>query len=147
MRQNVLGNPGPLSVDRERDVVPGSERRRNSFLGSDHGLLSGGQRDHASLAQRVAGVEGEIDDHALELRGIRDDRRDTVGKLDLDRDVGGQHALQELLNVRDDFVDTEQARIEHLAAAEREQLARQLGRPVGGLRDLVDVGDVLRVRQ
>ena len=45
----------------------------------------------------------------------------------------------------DDFGEAEQTRFEDLPATEREQLARQLGGAVRSLRDLVDVGDVLRI--
>ena len=80
----LVGDPGPVVGDRQRDVAARRERRRDAFLGCRSASVS--PIDSVitpAVAQRVAGVEGEIDDHALDLRGVGDDRGDTFRELAL----------------------------------------------------------------
>jgi len=147
VRQDVARDSGAVVGDGQRRVAPGCERWGDSVLGAGHDLLVEGERDHAGVAEGVARVEREIDDHALELRRIGDDGCDAVCELDLDLDALGHRALQQLLRALDDVGEADHPRSEDLPSAEGEQLAGQVGRPIRSFRDLVDIGDLLRVRQ
>ena len=56
-----------------------------------------------------------------------------------------EQALQQRADLRDDGVQVERPRIQHLAAAEREQLLRQLGGAVGSTFDLTEIAAELDV--
>ena len=64
---------------------------------------------------------------------------------DVQLDVVAEQALQEGADLGHDGVQVERARIQHLAAAEGEQLLRQLGGTVGGALDLAEVAAKLDV--
>jgi hypothetical protein len=53
-------------------------------------------------------------------------------------DVLADHAPEHLLHVRDDLVDVEDPRLQHLLATECQELPREAGGPFGGLLDLLD---------
>ena len=64
---------------------------------------------------------------------------------DVELDVVAEQALQERADLGDDGIQVERARIQHLAAAEGEQLLRQLGGAVGSALDLAEVAAQLDV--
>ena len=64
---------------------------------------------------------------------------------DVELDVIAEQALQEGADLGHDGVQVERARVEHLAAAEGEQLLRQLGGAVGSPLDLPEVAAQLDV--
>ena len=64
---------------------------------------------------------------------------------ELELDVVAQQPLQEAADLGEDRVQVERARLQHLPAAEREQLLRQLRRAVGRTLDLAEVARELRV--
>jgi hypothetical protein len=55
-------------------------------------------------------------------------------------DVLADQALQHRAHVADDVVDVERSRVEHLLAAEGEQLAREVGGSLPGVEDLSELG-------
>ncbi len=61
-----------------------------------------------------------------------------VGEHELDAHVLAHDALDHLREVDHDDVEIELARLQHLLAAEREQLAHEVGRAIGRLRDAVE---------
>ena len=71
---DLRGNAG-AGVD---DIDPHIFRRRHALVGEAPGLLrchvGGSNRQRAAIGHRIAGVNGQIDDHLLELRQIRLDR-------------------------------------------------------------------------
>ena len=96
-------------------------------------------RDRAAARHRVAGVDREVDDHLLELRGVGANRAELRVEHRQELDVLADQAAEHHVHVGDDDVQVEDARLEHLAAAEREQLARERGRARRGLLDLLGV--------
>ena len=83
---------------------------------------------------RVAGVGGEVEDHLLELRAVGLDRREVGREPDADADVVADDPAQHRLHVGDDLVEVEHARVQHLPAAEGQQLARERRRPGAAAR-------------
>ena len=73
---------------------------------------------------RVARVDDEIHEHLLQLSGIGDNVASRRA-LRRDDDVFPDETPQHWLDCLDDAIHVEDARLENLLAAEREQLARQ----------------------
>ena len=119
--------PMPVSRDGEQHVRAG----RAVAVGGDLRLVDvdvgGLDRQRAAAGHRVAGVGGEVEDHALDLRAVGLDRRELGREPDADADVVADDALQHRLHAGDDLVEVDDARVQDLAAAEGEQLVRQRG--------------------
>ena len=99
----------------------------------------------AAVRHRVACVDGEIDDHLLDLAGVGADGAEPGAGADVELDVLAEQALQRAADLGDDRVQVERPRLEHLPAAEGEQLLRQLGGAVGSPLDLAEVAAKLDV--
>ena len=95
-------------------------------------------RDRAAAGHRVAGIDHEIDDDPLELRGIRLNRCKVRAELRLEDDAAKQ-ATQHLLGARHHAVDVEDPRLHDLLAAEGSQLGGQLCRQLGHTHDPLDL--------
>ena len=93
---------------------------------------------------RIARVDDEVHHDLLELAGIDDDRAEVGAGLDAQLDVLADQAAEHRLHRDDGGSEIERPRRHHLLAAEREQLARQLGGALACAIDLLDVlGDRL----
>ena len=95
-----------------------------------------GRLDGQSPAIRhgILGIDREVGDDLLDLRGVgphRARRARHHGELDVLADQAPEHGHQP----RHDGGQVEDARLEHLLAAEREELPRE---PRGSLRGLLD---------
>ena len=110
------------------------------------GRILGGQGDvrrldgePAAVGHRVARVHREVDDHLFELARIHPHppgvRRRHEGQVD----VLSDQPLEEIRRVLDQLVQVEHLRLEHLLAAEREQLVRERRRAGRGLVDEVEL--------
>ena len=97
---------------------------------------AGLERDRAAGRHRVARVDGEVDDHLLDLRAVGEDRRETVGKPHDDPDVLADQPVQHRRQRQCDLAEIERRRLQDLLAREGEQLARELR---GALRGAVDL--------
>ena len=82
----------------------------------------------AAVGHRVAGVDGEVDQHLLDLAGVGLDRPQVGRDASLQLDVLAERAAQQLLELGDDVVEVEHLRLHDFAAAEDQQLAGQRGR-------------------
>ena len=97
--------------------------------------------DHelAAARHRVARVDGEIEDHVFDLRGIDQRRPQAVAERKLDRDILAERALQDRGGARDDLVEVDVARLQRLLAREGEHALGELraarGRFVDRLHD------------
>ena len=98
--------------------------------------------DHpAAVGHRVAGVDGQVDQHLLELPGVDLDRQPLLAEVRLQGDSLAERPAQKVLEVGYDVAQVEHLGLDDLAAAEDQQLTGQRGRPFGGLLDLFDVGE------
>ena len=79
------------------------------------------------MRHRVARVHGEVDDHLLDLRRVGAHRRELGAEHRHELDVLADQAAQHHVHVADRRVQVEDARLQHLLAAERQQLAREAG--------------------
>jgi len=93
----------------------------------------------SAARHRVARVDGEVDQHLLELRAVgvhgRKVERRPQGQLDVLADEPPQQAAERA----DHRVEIEPRRLQHLLAAEGEQLLGQRARALGRLLDQLEL--------
>ena len=94
---------------------------------------------------RVACVHCQVDDDLLELAGVGAQPAKIRRELDHQVDVLADQAAQHLLDVREHVVHIEDGGLQHLAPAEREQLAGEAGGRLSGARDLPHMGAQLLI--
>ena len=139
-RQRVRVHSGSRVADRHLDVVAGLER----WVGCDADLveLDVPQFDGDPSAARhsVARVNHEVHQYLLNLRRIRQHRREIGPHVRGDLNVRADHPLQHVLHVLHELIERNRLLGDHLTAAECEQLPRQSSRTLGGLDDFFGVG-------
>ena len=121
---HLLGMPGPVVDHGDAHAV-------------GHAGHGDGQR--AAVGHRVARVDGEVDQHLLELRAIGEHGQQAGADGDAQRDALAQRAVEQALEVAQQAADVEHLGLDHLAAAEHEQLARERRGAIGRAPDLLDV--------
>ena len=160
---NTVASPRPVPSP---PVLGGEERleqvRADLLVHADAGVGDGEQHVRAGRARpspwarrarrcavsivsappsrhRVAGVGGEVEDHALDLRAVGLDGREVRREPDADADVVADDAVQHRLHPGDDLVEVQHLRVQHLAAAEGQQLAGEARRLARGAGDLLQL--------
>jgi hypothetical protein len=93
------------------------------------------QRDLPAIRHHVPRVHDEVHDHLLQLARIDADPPEIGARHEGQVDVLADQALQQIGRPRDQLVERHDLRLKHLLPAEREELTRQRGGPVGGLLD------------
>ena len=104
-----------------------------------HGDVAGVDGQRAAAGHGVAGVDGEVHQHLLQLARIGHHRTQVTAGQDDQLDMLADGPDQHLLHPGNDLVQVENLRSHHLPAGESEQLVREAGRPFGGQLDLPDV--------
>ena len=103
------------------------------------------ESEPASLRHRVPGVDGQIHDDLLDLAGVGLRVPESRAEDGDEGDVFSDQAPEHLAHLRDHGIQVQHHRIQHLLAAEGEELTRQVGRPQCRLLD--DLGRcTLRIR-
>ena len=97
------------------------------------------ERERAAVRHRVAGVGGEVEDHALDLRAVGLDGREVRREPRRHAHVVADDAVQHRLHPGDDLVQVQHLRVQHLAPAEGQQLAREARRLARGAGDLLQL--------
>ena len=124
--------------DGERDESSGPSLGRVAL---DVGRLNlrdaGGDHDLPAARHGVARVDCEVENDLLDHSAIRGDGREIRAILVIVADVVAECARQQAAQAGDDFVKVEDARRHHAAAAEGQQLARELPGAFGGTGDLL----------
>ena len=93
----------------------------------------------AAVGHGVAGVDRQVHQHLLDLARVGVDHAE-VGREHLDEvDVLADEAPEHLLDPRGDLVQVERHGLQHLLAAEGQQLAGQRRRALAGLLDLQEI--------
>ena len=109
--------------------------------------VRGLDRELAAVRHGVAGVDHEVHDHLLDLSRIGIDAAQLrIGSLVLSSMSSPISRRSMLLHAGDHGVQVEDLGLQHLPAAEREQLPGERGGPVACLHDLIDRSPVRILR-
>ena len=107
--------------------------RRVGLVELDFGSLD---RQLPALRHGVAGVDRQVEQHLLDLARVGSHGAQALLQRRDELDVLADQPSQHLVRVAHDLVQVDDARLEHLLAAEGEELPRQVGRAMRGLVDL-----------
>ena len=135
----LLVHARPRVHDRERDVGAGLDAF--SSLAKLH--VGGLDRDLPALGHRVPCIHDQVHEDLLDLSGVRLDPPQIFPAPERQLDVGADETPQHALDAVDHHVQVEHLGLEHLAAAEGEELARERGRAQGRLLHLADLAQQL----
>ena len=95
--------------------------------------------EDAAVRHGIAGVDGEVQEHLVNLRRISTNRSQLRcqdrGELDLLSDQPAQH----LVRVGDDLVQAQGPRLDRLPAAEGQELAGEVAGALGRAADLLEI--------
>ena len=137
--------PIPVSVTRKCDHVAGRIDRRLVLC------LNG---ENPSSRHGIAGVGGQVEEDALELTGVHQDRPGARNDAGDKVDGAPNRASQKRCDLPDDFFHVERSELARWSVGHVEQLACQVGSPLGGQLDRLDVlldtlpmGQVSRIRR
>src|SRR6266852_1981429 len=111
--------------------------RSRVFLVDNRVLRLDGQR--APYRHGVAGVHGQVQQHLLELSGIRFYAPERVTQSKTKLNVFPNQPSQELAHLSDQLIHVQNFGLEHLHPAESKHLAGQRSGPVGGFQNLLGV--------
>ncbi len=89
-----------------------------------------------SARHRVSSVDREVDDGVLELAGVHLDGADARVGFEAELDVLADQRQEQPASLGEHLVDAHELRMEHLAAAEGEELSREVRGSLAGLADL-----------
>ena len=135
---HLAGHAVSRVAHREDDV-----RTRERHLAAPGRLVGGGvvrpDGERPAVRHRVARVGGEVEQHLFDLAAVRFHGFDVFAELEHQHRVRADQAPQKPFGLADDDVQIEHDRLNHLLAAERQQLARQRRRAAAGLPDALDV--------
>ena len=95
---------------------------------------------------RVAGVDGQVHQHLLDLRRVDADAPEGGVEPRHDLDVLAEERPQHARGVRDEGVEVDDLRLQHLLAAEGEELAHEARGPLGGAHDVLHLAQARVVR-
>ncbi len=99
--------------------------------------VSGLNGELPALGHGVAGIDRQVHDHLLDLSGVGFDRS-KISARDHDQvDVFADQAVQHFQVFRDDAVEVDNLRRQHLLAAEGEQLASECSGALSGSSDFL----------
>ena len=119
--QHLVGHALPGIRNRDQHIIARSEVR--SRLAPAH--IGCADRQAAAFGHRVAGVDRQVQQHQLDLRGIDQRRPQSVGQHGLDAHGGTDRAKQHIGGFAHQPVQIERGRGKALLARESEQLVSQ----------------------
>ena len=121
---------GARVADRERHVAAGLAARASRAASAPAHLGVGrGDGQDAAARHRVAGVDGEVHQHLLELAGVRPGEAQAGRELGAKLDVLADDPAEHPVDAGDDGVEVDGPELEQLAPAEGEELVGELRRP------------------
>ena len=143
MREHFARHADPGIFHPQTDPVPGLDtvvNRERGVVDVDVGRLD---RKAPSFGHRVPGVESQVQDHLLELRGFGLHRRNVVTEPHVQLDILTEHALQHPLGIAHHVVEVEDTGSDDLAAGEGEEAMGQIAGPLRRAPDLRERGAIL----
>src|SRR5580704_1736581 len=133
-------------ADSQHHVFARLKGRVNAGVFVVEGDVGGLDCEFSAGGHGVAGIDGEVHDDLLDLAGIGAHRAETRARHHDQVDVFANHAVEHFQVFGDDAVEIENARSQHLLAAEGEQLAGKGRGPSGGAGNLLSRSSHLGVR-
>ncbi len=121
---SLVVHPDAVVRDLEHDLIVVVSRRDRQRPVARHG---------------VPCVHGEVQEHLPDLARVGLDRPQGGLELELHLDAFADQPAQHRLDLAHAVVEVDDARLQHLAAAEREQLVRERGRALARRLDLLGV--------
>jgi hypothetical protein len=103
------------------------------------GDVVGPDRERTTVRHRVARVDGEVDDHLLELVDVGQHETQLAVMRDAELHFLAQHAPQQIAEVGERFRQHMHLGLQRLLPGESEELAHEVGRTVGVLLDVHDI--------
>ena len=138
--------PCPVSLTESRMYWPGVMGGRFAASASSIEHLHVCTRKLAAPGHGIARIDGQIQDHLLDLSGIGFHRSELRIGRERILDVLADQAREHLAHFGDDGVQVDHARLQHLHAAEGQQLARHGNGAAGGFLNLLHAFLVESVR-
>jgi hypothetical protein len=135
---DLLGHPDAGVAHREHHVGAGGDVGMEPRVVFVQLHVLGLDRELPALGHGVPSVHDEIEEDLLHLRRVGLDAAQAAGRRRDEVDVLADEASEHGLDLADDGVQIQDLRSEHLLPAEGEELAREVGRVLGGLLDEAD---------
>ena len=135
---DVVRDPDALVGDLEHDGLSGMREHVRERLV----IVAGGEPrahgDRSAIGHRIARVDDQVEDDLLHLPAVGRDRRKPRRQIHVERVFRSEQAREHLLHVADDGGELERLGLQHLLAAEREELTGESGRAVARAEDVVE---------
>ena len=137
LRRHPLAGIG----ERQTQVGPRTDGEARWSAGHLRAELDGPrlQREHPALRHRVPCIEGEIDQHLLELTPVHPDPNARSQEPEVDDACLPERAAQHRDELVHDLVELEHRGLQQLAAAEGQELGGDRRGAFGGALDLLDI--------
>ena len=126
-------------LDLYQHVVGRNDRHLLQVTAVGSGEVAGAQRDLAAVADGVAGIDDQIDDHLLELVEVGLHLPKVAPIYDVELDRLADQAAKQHLQLRQHVVELQRLGTQASGDARRRAIAAPAGRPIGVLLDLHDV--------
>jgi len=136
LRMRIGIHAGAIIGYSQYDIASGRCVALASVLARFHIAGRGADHDPAVFAQRVAGVQHEIEQHLLKLRDIRPHIGEVGGKFEIEPALPADQLAEDVGVLVDERVEIQDAGVERLAAAEGEKLLRERRRLAAGVVNL-----------
>ena len=136
--QRVVVHAGAVVRHAQADPRSGRHVGAARGLGRGHGLQRRLDDQPAAVGHRVAGVDRQVHQHLLDLARVGLDRAGLADGADVELQVLADQAPQHAIELADDGVEIDDARLDDLPAREQQQLAGQGGGALAGALDLLE---------
>ncbi len=137
---SLLRHAAPRVRDLQEDVFSLRQFRRQATLGEKSLVSMLPARGHADdsrlVAERLRGVQDQVHDHLVNLRGVGDNQRHALGQVQLQGCFTRDRQPEQTGGLLNELVEVEMGEHEASPAGVGQHLPAQVGRAFGGLLDL-----------
>jgi hypothetical protein len=131
--ENVRGDSAAGIRDAQQHVLTGLDVAELRRIGVVEIGIGGFDRQMAAARHRGLGIQGKVEQDALDLMRVGEGRPKPRCENRLDADILSKGAAKDLKHIGDEPVEIDPHRFERLAAGKGEQALRELRRAVGAL--------------